>query len=123
MVAINDTSGNGFGTRGSTIPQDWTGGTGVFPAGGVITVPAPAAGSRRSWMMVQNQGAAQITVSYQAVTALGNNSVVNMVLATGGVAGSQGGADERGLGSWRPNGTVVITGAVGAQVLVLEVTE
>lgn len=105
----------------NSIPHDWTEGTGVFPTGGVITVTAPVGGLTRKWLLIQNQGAAAITVSFQAKNKFGVAVVANMLLATGAGAGTQGAADERGSSFWNTCGTVIISGSAGDNVLVLEV--
>jgi hypothetical protein len=119
MVA--DLSGNGYGTRVIGYPHDWTEGTNVLPASGSIVIPNPPNGAKRKWLMIQNQSAGVIGVSYQSVTALGNVAIPNLFLDPGSGVGAQGGGDERGAGAWSPNGTVTITGTPGAQLLVIEV--
>lgn len=120
-MPVIDVSGDGGYSIPGSIPHDWTEGTGVFPASGIITVAAPPLGYTRKWLLIQNQGAAGITVSFQAKTAAGTASTVNVLLAEGAGAGHQGAADERGGSFWNTCGTIIITGAVGAAVLVLEV--
>jgi hypothetical protein len=120
-MPVIDVSGDGSTTIPGSIPHDWTEGTGVFPTGGVITVPAPPLGFTRKWFLVQNQGPTAITLSFQAKKATGAAATANILLAQGAGAGTQGAADERGGSVWNTCGTVVITGVAGDAVLVLEV--
>ena len=126
MMALvtNDSGFSGFGTLGSSLPHDWTEGTNVLPASGTIIVPNPSiTGQSRKWLLIQNQSAVTISVGVQATTALGNTVTSNILIASGGAIGSQGGGQEFGLGSWKPNSAVTISGPVGSQLLVLEVLE
>jgi hypothetical protein len=120
-MPVTDVSGDGSYSIPGSIPHDWTEGLGVFPTGGVITVPAPALGYMRKWFLVQNQGPTQITLAFQARTKANAVAVANIILAPGSAAGTQGAADERGGGMWNTCGTVTITGVAGDAVLVLEV--
>lgn len=121
-LVTNDVGGSGYGSPTANIPHDWTEGTGVIPAAG-ITIPAPSAsGQSRKWLLIQNQSGGTINVGVQALNAQGAVVTANILLASGGVAGTQGGAQEFGRGSWNPNSPIVITGA-GLQALVLEVLE
>ena len=123
-LVVQDGSYAGFGSPGASLPHDWTEGTGVIPAGGVITIPNPSLnGQTRKWLFIQNQSAVTIAVNVYAVTAQGNASIVPIILASGGSVGSQGAAQNFGPATWVANNALTITGAAGSQVAVLEVLE
>lgn len=124
MSLVQDVGSSGFGSASVSLPHDWTEGTGVIPSSGSITIPNPSAnGQTRKWLLIQNQSAVTISVGVQSVSAAGVIGTSNILLGAGGGIGTQGGAQEFGLGSYKPNSAVTISGAVGSQVLVLEVLE
>lgn len=123
MAVLIEASDGGSYILPDAIPHDWTEGTGVFPAGGSISIPAATGGTRRKWLYIQNQDVYAVSVSVAAKTALGNACTAVITLAPAAITGGQGGSDERGKGSWAPNFAVTVTGTAGAQVCVLEVVE
>ena len=111
-----------FNTAANTAgsPLDWTGGLGVFPAGGVINIPANSA---RVWFFVQNRDVGTVDVGYTAGIAngaLGATYTSVFTLAGATVAGGQGGSDERCFATYIPTGTITITGTAGQQISILE---
>lgn len=103
-------------------PHDCTEGTGVFPAGGVITLANPTLrGMTRKWLFIQNQGAADIRVTFAATLANGSTlSTVSVILSAGAGAGLAGASYENFHQLFSIVGAITITGAAGAAIVVLE---
>jgi hypothetical protein len=104
------------------LPHDWTEGTGVFPAGGVITIPSPTLkGMTRKWLFIQNQDIGVVTVQLNATKADGSTTTTaSVVLAAAAGAGLAGGAYENFHQKFSVVGQLIITGTAGQKVLVLE---
>lgn len=117
-----DVSGNGTSITLNGFPHDWTEGTGVFPASGIITIPNPQLlGLTRKWLLIQNQDVASITVKFNATLVDGVTvTAASLLLASGGSVGSAGGSYENAHQWFSAVGVITITGAAGGQVLVLE---
>ena len=97
---------------------DWTNGTGVFPSGGTISLPAD---NTRQWLYVQNRDVGEATVQYSGNYANGSTGVFSPVaLNAASQSGFGGGTEEREATVFMPaRGTVVITGTAGQKVTVL----
>ena len=96
---------------------DWTNGTGVFPAGGVITV---LANTERQWFYVQNRDLGEVTVAYATQYANGLGSSTEIIsLNPASASGNGGGTEERGTLTFLPEGQIVITGTAGQKVAIL----
>lgn len=117
-----DVGGSGFGVPFNGFPHDWTEGTGVFPAGGVITLPNPALqGMTRRWLFIQNQDAVDIKVTVSATLADGiTQTTANIVLSNGGGVGLAGGTYENFHQLPSLVGVITVTGVAGNKVAVLE---
>lgn len=117
-----DLSGNGTSITLNGFPHDWTEGTGVFPASGVITLPNPALlGLSRRWLFIQNQDAADIRVTISATLIDGvTQTTAAMILSAGAGAGLAGGSYENYHQLPSLVGVITITGTVGNRVAVLE---
>ena len=121
---VNDISNAGFGSPSSSLPHDWTEGTGVLPASGQIIIASPSVnGQTRKWLFIQNQSAATISIIVAALKGNGAASTTTLLLAPGAGAGTMGGSLEWGGASWAVNSAVTVTGAAGAQVAIMEVTQ
>lgn len=103
----------------SGLPVDWTNGTGVLPAGGVITIPA---NKNRKWLYVQNLDITALTVGLASVEAIdfATASTPTVPLPAAATAGAAGGALDRTLTNFMPLGAITITGTAGKQVVALE---
>src|SRR5258708_38718041 len=100
------------------LPIDWTTGTGVFPGGASIPVPA---NKDRKWLFVQNQDLGTVQIQLSSVKASdGTTATVTLYLAPGAASGSQGGANENTLFGFLPLGAVTVVGISGQKVAVLE---
>jgi hypothetical protein len=117
-----DVSNNGFGVPFNGFPHDWTEGTGVFPAGGVITLPNPTlTGQSRRWLFIQNQDAADIKVTINATLSDGATvTTASLILSSGGGAGLGGGTYENFHQLPSLSGVITVTGTAGNKVAVLE---
>ena len=97
------------------VPIDSTNGTGVFPAGGVVTIPANTA---RQWLYIQSRDVGEVTVTYDAVRAdTGAATTITVALDPAKASGDQGGVEERDATVFMPaRGNVTITGTAGQKV-------
>jgi hypothetical protein len=103
----------------SGLPIDWTKGTGVLPAGGIITIPANA---QRKLLYVQNADTTALTVGLTGVSAADDTTVATpaIPLAAASAAGNAGGVFDRHFGNFVPLGPIVITGTAGKQLVAIE---
>lgn len=117
-----DISGNGTSVQFNGFPHDYTEGTGVFPAGGVITLPNPTLlGLSRRWLLIQNQDAADIKVTVDATLVDGVTlTTTAIIIPNGGSAGVAGGSYENYHQLPSLSGVITVTGVAGNKVLVLE---
>jgi hypothetical protein len=121
-LVTQDGSYNGYGSASSSLPHDWTEGTGIIPVGGIV-IPNPSLnGQARKWLFIQNQDAVTVTVALQTVTTQGQTTAIIVLSPNTLGVGTQGGALEFGGLSWKVNGAITVTPA-GAQVACLEVLE
>ncbi len=118
-MMVVDLSGNGFGTRATGQAHDWTEGTGVIPASGLITIPAPPNGAARKWLIFQNQSAVSLSIGTASVNANGVATTTNTIsIPAGGSIVYNGGGS--GSGPFMPHGAVIISGVAGSALTVLE---
>lgn len=117
-----DVSGNGTSVQFNGFPHDWTEGTGVFPAGGVITLPNPQLlGMKRVWLMIQNQDLGNVTVKFNSTLVDGATlSTATLVLAPAAASGGAGQAYENYHQLPSLVGVITVTGTAGQKVLVAE---
>lgn len=105
-------------TMGQPVPTDWTNGTGVFPGGGSIAVPA---NPRRQWLFVQNQDVGTVQMQVAAVKGSdGSATSATILLGPGAASGAQGASDELAATQYVLAGAVTINGTGGQKVAVLE---
>ena len=98
-------------------PTDWTNGTAVFPAGGVITIPADTG---RQFFYTENRDIGEVTVAYAVNYATGGSGTASISLDPASASGKQGGIEERDATIFMPaRGVVTITGTAGQKVTVL----
>lgn len=99
-----------------TAPHDGTEGTGVFPAGGVITLPNPAIlGLTRKWLFIQNQAASNVVVTF--ATRLNDGATPS---TAGTIILTQNAAYENYHHAFSVTGAVTVTGTAGAAVSIIE---
>jgi len=99
-------------------PVDWTNGSGVFPGGGSITIPAD---TTRQWFYVQGRDTTEVTVAYAVINPNGSGAgTASISLDPAKAAGGQGGAEERDATIFMPaRGQIIVSGTAGKQVTVL----
>jgi len=97
---------------------DWTNGTGVFPSGGVITIPADTG---RQWFYVENRDLGEVAIAYSVTYANGSSGFSSPIdLDPASASGKQGGIEERDAQQFMPaRGVITITGTAGQKVTVL----
>ena len=97
---------------------DWTNGTGVFPTGGVITIPADTG---RQWFYVENRDVGEVAVAYTVNYATGGSGASSPIdLDPAAATGRQGGIEERDAEAFMPaRGVITITGTAAQKVTVL----
>lgn len=102
---------------GRGTPIDWTNGTGVFPAGGVITVPA---NPYRQSIFVQNQDTAAAAIVFSCIKGSDGSACTTLLqLGASPTTAGQGGADQLGLIGLMATGGFTVNGTAGKAVLVV----
>lgn len=97
-------------------PIDWTSGTGQFPVGGSITLPA---NPNRKWFYVQNQDTTDVSVQYVAQKASdGTTTTATFHLSVAASAGLAGGIEERTHSVI--TGQIVVTGTSTKKVVIVD---